>query len=131
MHMHRRTAMVCLCTCWHPCQITVYDESPESCCLFSKPVFVPVTLPPGILVCPHTMDYFINENLNIVRIKQINYNIGKIRWVNMQSNHDKNIYTVTIVSLQLMPPNWGLSGYNLLLPNHLRHKHYSNTHIGG
>ena len=53
------------------------------------------------------MDYFINENLNIGRNKQINYNAGKIRWVNAQSNHHKNIYTVTIISLQLMPPSWG------------------------
>ena len=58
-------------------------------------------------MCPHTVDYFINENLNIVRNKQINYNTGKIRWVNAQSNHNKNIYTVTIISLQLMPPSWG------------------------
>ena len=25
----------------------------------------------------------------------------------MQSDHHKNIYTVTIISLQLMPPSWG------------------------
>ena len=63
--------------------------------------------PPGILVHSCTVDYFINKNLNMGRNKQINYNVGKIMWVNAQSNHHKNIFTVTIVSLQLKPPSWG------------------------
>ena len=66
---------------------------------------MPVTLPPGILVHPHTVDYFINENLNIDRNKQINYKAGIIRWVNAQNKNHKNIYMVTIISLQLMPPS--------------------------
>ena len=61
------------------------------------------------------MDYFINKNLNIGRNKEINYNIGKIRWVNAQSNRHKNIYTITIVSLQA----GGLSRCSLLLPDQL------------
>ena len=43
LHMHRRTAMVCLHTCQHPHQITIYYESLESHHLFSKTIFVPVT----------------------------------------------------------------------------------------
>ena len=83
-------------------------------------------------MCPHTVDYFINENLNIGRNMQINYNTGKIRWVNAQSNHHKNIYTVTIVSLQLMPPSWGVLADRVCSsPPNLGHKHYCNTHIGG
>ena len=35
--------MVHLCTHHHPCQITIYYESSESCHLFYEPIFVPVT----------------------------------------------------------------------------------------
>ena len=35
------------------------------------------------------MDYFINENPNRDRNKQINYNTGKIRWVNAQNKNHK------------------------------------------
>ena len=42
--MHRRTAMVHLCTHRHPHQITVYYESLEFRHLFSEPIFMPVTL---------------------------------------------------------------------------------------
>ena len=44
---------------------------------------------------------------NIDRNKQINYNVGKIRWVNTQNKNHKNIYTVKNISLPLMPPSWG------------------------
>ena len=41
--IHRRTTTVCLCTCRHPRQITIYYGSLESHRLFSKPIFMPVT----------------------------------------------------------------------------------------
>ena len=107
LHIHRRTARVCLHTRWHPCQITVYYKSLESHHLFSEPIFVPVTLSPRYFGVPSYCGLFINENLNIGKHKQINYNTGKIRWVNTQSNHHKNIYTITIIILQSMPPSWG------------------------
>ena len=44
---------------------------------------------------------------NIDRNKQINYNMGKIRWVNAQNKNHKNIYTVKNISLPLIPPSWG------------------------
>ena len=52
LHMCRRTAKVHLHTHQHPHQITVDHEGLESHRLFSKPVFVPVTLSPRYFSVP-------------------------------------------------------------------------------
>ena len=77
------------------------------------------------------MDYFINKKFNIDRNKQNNYNKGKIRQVNTQNKNHKNIYTVTIISCQLVPPSWEVLADRVhSSPPNLEHKHYSKTHIG-
>ena len=62
----RRSAMVHLHFCRHPCQLTVLTESSECRRFISEPVFVPVTLSPRYLVHPRTIDPFINKNSNLM-----------------------------------------------------------------
>ena len=43
LHMCRQSAMVRLCFCQHPRQLTILTESLECHCFVSEPIFVSVT----------------------------------------------------------------------------------------
>ena len=65
LHMCRRSAVVCLHFCRHPCQLTVSTKSSECHHFVSEPIFVPVTLSPRYFSVPRTVDPFINKNSNL------------------------------------------------------------------
>ena len=52
LHMCRQTADGHLHTCWHPCQLTISNESTKCHCFISEPVFVSVTLSPRYFGVP-------------------------------------------------------------------------------
>ena len=52
LHMHRRSAMVHLHFCQHPCQLTVLTKSLECRHFISKPIFMPTTLSPRYFGVP-------------------------------------------------------------------------------
>ena len=108
LHMHRRTATVRL----HTLPASTPNNRLQQKfqfglvfrCLVSEPISVPVTLSPRYFSVPsyHRLVYY--KGLYTSKNKQINNNMGKIRWVDAQGNH-KNIYTITITILQPMPPS--------------------------
>ena len=59
LHMCRQSADGCLCTRWHPCQLTILTESMKCRHFISKPVFVPVTYIWYYIYCLYFTDCFL------------------------------------------------------------------------
>ena len=131
--MCTRTAIVCLYTHRHPCQINRKLWRLQTSLSLFQTLFLACDTLPQVFWCTLVLYTNLLNDFNIGTIKQINHNNEvktiKIRQVYSQSNYQcKNIYAVTIILHSTNATTLGVSADIVCSsPTNVGHKQYFNA----